>query len=85
MESQSPKHDPMQLVRLINIPWTATKTNIVDLFPNVNILNGKNGIHFIVDKDSKYNDAFIQLVSIKDYQLAINRKCFRVGYSTVNS
>lgn len=83
--SQSHKHDPVHIVRLINIPWTATKTNIVDLFPNVDILNGKNGIHFINDKDSKYNDAFIQLVSIKDYQLAINRKVFRVGYSMVNS
>lgn len=83
--SQSSKHDPRQIVRLIDIPWTATKANIVDLFPNVNILNGKHGVHFIVDKDSNYNDAFIQLVSIKDYQLAINRQGIRMGYVTIES
>lgn len=75
----------MQIVRVINIPWTATKNNIVDLFPNVNILNGTHGVHFIIDKKSNYNDAFIQLDSIKDYQLAMNRQSIRMGYSTVES
>lgn len=84
-ESQSSKCNPMHIVRLINIPWTATKSNIVDLFPGINIMNGKNGVHFIVDKDSKRNDAFVQLVSIKDYQLAMNHQGIHMGYSTVKS
>lgn len=73
----------MHIIRVINIPWTATKSSVVDLFPDLNIV--KNGVHFIIDNDSNHNDAFIQLALIKDYHLAMNRQGIRMDYTTVES
>lgn len=77
--------DPLHLIRVVNIPWTATKSSIVDLFTDIRILNGKNGVHFIIDSESKHNDAFIQLTSNNDYRLAMNCQGFRMDYTTVDS
>lgn len=82
---QSSKSDPTHLIRVCNIPWTATKSGVADLFPQVNILDGKNGVHFVIDDDSKYNDAFIKVASIKDYNLAMNNQGIRMDYTTVES
>lgn len=72
--SQPSKCDSLHVIRLENIPWTATKREIVSLFGDIEILNGTNGIHFIVGTAKPHNDAFIQLVSKQDLQLAMNRK-----------
>lgn len=56
------------VVRLITIPWAASKRQILDRFGAVNILNGPEGIHFIVDKElDRPNNAFIELGSLDDY------------------
>lgn len=83
--SQSSQCDSLHIVRFNNIPWTATRRDVVDLFTDIKILHGTRGVHFIIDKDSQHNDAFIQLGSKKDYELALNRKGVRMVYSTVNS
>lgn len=79
------KCDPSHVIHVENIPWTATKKEIVDLFGNIEILNGVNGIHFIVDNEKIHNNAFIELASLKDYQLAMDRKVLQWHYFTVIS
>lgn len=65
--------DSTYLVHVTGIPWTANKMTIMRFFDDLSILNGANGIHFVVN--SVYNnDAFIQLASYKDYQLALKHK-----------
>lgn len=54
-----------------------TKKEIVDAFADIKILHGDRGIHFIVDQLNHRNDAFIQLASREDYELAVNRKSLR--------
>lgn len=85
---QSPtfNYDSTYLVRANKIPWVATKEEIVEFFDDINILNGVNGIHFIVDKTkNSCNDAFIQLASEKDYHVAIALGTIRMGFSNVKS
>ncbi|XP_055315788.1 G-rich sequence factor 1-like [Sitodiplosis mosellana] len=77
-------YDSTYLIRASKIPWVATKEEILDFFDDINILNGINGIHFIVDKTkNSCNDALIQLASEKDYRLAMNLKVIRMGFSSV--
>lgn len=79
-------NDLTYLIRANKIPWVATKMEIIEFFNDIHILNGVNGIHFIVDKTkNRSNDAFIQLASEKDYQLAMNLKAIRMGFSSVQS
>lgn len=83
--SQSSDGDSLHIVRVVNIPWTATKSRLVDLFKDIKILHGAHGVHFIVDDELKYNDAFIQLATSADYKTAMDCRGVRMDYSTVNS
>lgn len=57
------------VVRCDGFPWTTTKREIVDFFSTVKILNGKKGVHFIVDDNShSSNDAYIEVASEQDFQ-----------------
>lgn len=78
------KCDSMHIIRVENIPWTATKWNVVDFFSDIKMLSANKGVHFIIDDDSNHNDIFIELASSADYQLAMNHKAMTMGYSTVN-
>lgn len=70
------------LIYVKGIPWSATKQSIVYFFDGIHILNGVNGIHFIIE-NTKSNNAFVQLASANDYQLAIKRRMKPWGYSSV--
>lgn len=77
-------HNPANLIRASGIPWIATKQEIVDFFGDIKILNGVQGIHFIIDKiKNSRNDAFIQLASKKHYELAMKQTTMRMGSSSV--
>lgn len=70
------------VVRVLLIPWAATKAFILRHFDGVNILNGADGIHFIVDKElDKPNNAYIELESEDDFlrikEINPNRRWFR--------
>lgn len=80
------KPDSTYVIRAAGFPWIATKPEIVEFFSGIKILNGKNGIHFIIGKAKNiHNDAFIQLSSDKDYQLAMTRKVKYMGTIPVRS
>lgn len=69
--------DSTHLVYVKGIPWTASKQKIVQFFSSngMKVLNGTNGIHFIVlNSVSKNNQAFIQLATAIDYQAALKVK-----------
>lgn len=66
------------------IPWTAAKLDIIDFFSDLHIMNGTNGIHFKIDNTFN-NDAFIQLASYEDVQLALKRKMRYFANSAVKS
>lgn len=67
-------YDSKFLVEVRGLPWSATKQDVSDFFKNVNILNGLNGIHFIVDeKNIRSGRAYIQIEQLRDYMLAL--KC----------
>lgn len=83
--SQSIKSDSMHIIRLENLPWIATKKNIVYPFTGINILDGENGVHFIVGNAISRTEAFIQLASHNDYQMAMKRKQLRLFNFLVNS
>lgn len=74
------------LIRADGFPWVATKREIVDFFGYRNILNGENGVHFIIDKvKNSRNEAFIQLVNDKAYQNIMTRKIKNMGNAIINS
>lgn len=75
----------MYVIRAENIPWTATKGEVVNVFANIEILDGKNGIHFILDKDKIHNGAFVQLASKKDFQWALNRQNLHLKHFKIRS
>lgn len=53
------------------MPWSVTKQEIMDFFAGVNILNGINGIHFIIeDKKIRKGEAYVQLKTENDLKLA---------------
>lgn len=83
--SQPSKSDSMHVIQVENVPWTTTKKEIVDLFDDINILNGKSGIHFMVDNLNHRNDAFVQLAAKEDYQLALDRKKLRKHHFKIRS
>lgn len=63
--------DSLYLVKMSGIPWTATKTELQVFLSEVNILNGINGIHFMIDeKKCSINQAYIQLETRKDYSIS---------------
>lgn len=64
--------DSLYLIKVLNLPWSATRQQISEFFENINILNRLDGIHFILnDKVTKNIDAFVQLESLRDYTAAI--------------
>lgn len=67
------------VIHVTGIPWTATKQKMVEFFDDIKILDGVNGIHFIIDNTSK-NGAFIQMATKHDYWLAMKRQ---VGYTSL--
>lgn len=79
---ESSMYDTTYLVEVKGIPWTATKWHIVEFFEDLNILNGRDGIHFKVD-NTLNNDAFIQLTTYTDYQMALKQKVRRVGSAAI--
>lgn len=65
------------------LPWSATKEDVKDFFHNVTILNGLNGIHFILEeKHLKNGRAFVQLEQYCDLVSALkyNRKSMNDRY-----
>lgn len=61
------------LIRAIGIPWIASKQKIRNYFQDNHIKI--NGIHFIIDKTkNSHNEAFIQLATVNDYELAISKE-----------
>lgn len=70
--------DTAHVIHVMGIPWTVTKQKMVEFFDDINILNGVNGIHFIIDH-SKKNGAFIQVATKNDYLLAMKRQ---LGYTS---
>lgn len=66
-------NDSLYLLKITNIPWTATKSEVQAFLSEINILNGVNGIHFIIDETKNaINQAFIQLETRRDYSVAQN-------------
>lgn len=52
-------------------PWSMSKRDILQFFVGVKILNGTNGIHFIIDNRlNKCNKLYIQLATENDYRKA---------------
>lgn len=59
------------LIQIRGLPWSVTKQEIMDFFAGVNILNGINGIHFIIeDKKIRKGEAYVQLTTEDDLKLA---------------
>lgn len=79
---ESSLYDTTYLLDVKGIPWTATKCDVVSFFPDFDILNGKNGIHFKVDNTFN-NDAFIQLTTYTDYHKALKQKVRYIGNSAI--
>lgn len=78
--------DTSWLIHVSGMPWMATKDEILEFFDDFKILNEVNGIHFIINETkNNQNEAFIQLVSEKDFQMAMNYKTERMGFSSVKS
>ncbi|XP_031636300.1 uncharacterized protein LOC116349147 [Contarinia nasturtii] len=74
-ESVPFNRDSTWLIHVSGFPWVATKDEILAFFNDVSVLNGVDGIHFIINETkNKSNEAFIQLSSDKDVQLAKKRK-----------
>lgn len=64
--------DAKYLIQVRNLPFTATRPHIAELFENIQLMNGMEGIHFIMtDKITENVEAFIQLESMRDYKAAL--------------
>lgn len=71
-------YDSKYLIELQKVPSTATRQEIRDFLNNMEILNGLNGIHFLVESNNqKDGQVFVQLENLKDFQTALklNNKC----------
>lgn len=71
-------YDSKYLIELQKVPSTATRQEIRVFLNNMEILNGLNGIHFLVESnDQKDGQVFVQLENLKDFQTALklNNKC----------
>lgn len=70
-------YDSKYLIQVRGLPFSATKPQIAAFFENISILNGVDGIHFILNgSNMKDGQAFIQLESLRDYTAArkMNKK-----------
>lgn len=64
--------DAKYLIQVRNLPWTATRQQIAEFFENLRIMNGMEGIHFIMnDRIMENAEAFIQMESMHDYTAAL--------------
>lgn len=63
-------YDSLYLIEVRGLPWSATRQEIQQFFSGCNLLNGKDGIHFIIGENRKCGRAFIQFEQLRDYQLA---------------
>lgn len=64
--------DSKYLIQVRGLPWSATKPKITEFFENIKILNGMDGIHFIIDEMVMKNvQVFVQLESLRDYTAAL--------------
>lgn len=62
--------DTLYVIKASCIPWTSKRAEVQAFFADVNILNGVNGIHFIVNvKKNSVNEAYIQLEGRLDYSV----------------
>lgn len=59
-----------RLLKVRGLPWTTTKKELRDFFAGVKLLNGLNGIHFILDDPEWAGVAYIQVASKRDYDRA---------------
>lgn len=65
-------YDSKYLIQLRNLPWTATKPEIIKFLDNISIMNDIDGINFIInDKITKHIEAYVQLESLRDYTAAL--------------
>lgn len=72
-------YDSKYLIEIRKLPSTATRKEIRDFLNNMEILNGLNGIHFLVESnDQKDGQVFVQLENLRDFQTALklHNKCF---------
>lgn len=64
-------NDVSYVLQSNGFPWSMTKQEILQFFVGVKILNGTNGIHFIIDNRlNKCNKLYIQLATENDYRKA---------------
>lgn len=87
-QAQLPNYDSTYLIHASGFPWLSTKHEIVKFFNriNINILNGTNGIHFMIGKTkNSRNEAMVQLATGNDYKLATTQKMKCMGSVPVKS
>lgn len=61
-------YDSKYLIYVRGLPWSATKPEIADVFKGITILNGLDGIHFIIDEANlDICEAYIQVENLRDY------------------
>lgn len=76
--------DSTYFIQAKGIPWIATKCEIIEFMDDVKVLNGANGIHFMIDETkNSHNTAIIQLASEHDYRMALSKKGARMGYANI--
>lgn len=73
------------LIRIRGLPWSTTKTDILNFFHGVRILNGEDGIHLItlaLTPNRPMGEAYIELATQRDLEIAhdFDRKCLGSRY-----
>lgn len=68
-------------VKLRGLPWSATKDEVIDFLSDCRILNGQDGIIFIMDegKDKPSGDAYVELEEEEDVRLAVKQHRRHMG------
>lgn len=65
--------NPEHLVRLRGLSWSTNKHEIAEFLSGVNILNGLDGIHYVVDNACGYGEALVQCASTQDFFTALKK------------
>lgn len=83
----SSRFDTTYLAHVSGLPWMITKSKVIETFSNVDILNGLDGIHFIIDDQRSESNqaAYIQLQTKEDFHKiqAFNRT--KIGSVNIES